>query len=215
MGKTPKIFVISDIHGCFYKLTRLMEELSPDLDGDTLIFLGDYIDRGTDSCRVIEYMLGLRDSHPNVVFLKGNHEKMLLDFLAGTDQFLFLENGGDLTLASYYTRYKVRNGEIFIPREHLNFFENLQLYYETDDYLFVHAGLRPSVPLKEQAEEDLLWIREEFIYTEHDFGKMIIFGHTPFLRPFVAYKKIGIDTGAAYGNELTCLILPDMEFISV
>jgi serine/threonine protein phosphatase 1 len=79
----------------------------------------------------------------------------------------------------------------------------------------VHAGLRYGIPLEEQSLDDLVWIREEFIYSEEDFGKIVIFGHTPFVRPLVLENKIGIDTGAVYGNSLTCLILPELEFVSV
>ncbi|RLB05758.1 MAG: serine/threonine protein phosphatase [Deltaproteobacteria bacterium] len=209
-----KYFVISDIHGCMHKLERLIETVRPELESRTLVFLGDYIDRGPDSCDVVEFVLELRQEH-EVVFLKGNHEKMLLDFLAGINQFLYLENGGELTLASYYNKYRLREGEIIIPSDHLNFFYNLELYYETEDYIFVHAGLRDDVPLNAQTEEDLLWIREEFIYSTYDFGKTVIFGHTPFLHPFVGFRKIGIDTGAVFGNTLTMLSLPEMEFVSV
>ena len=209
-----KFFVISDIHGCMNKLERLIKIVEPELEFRTLVFLGDYIDRGPDSCDVVEFVLEIKENY-QAVFLKGNHEKMLLDFLEGTNQFLYLENGGELTLASYYNKYKLREGEIIIPSEHLHFYQNLDLYFEASDYIFVHAGLRDGIDLDQQLEEDLLWIREEFIYSGYDFGKVVIFGHTPFLHPYVGFKKIGIDTGAVFGNNLTMLALPEMEFISV
>ncbi len=214
MKSGEKFFVISDIHGCFDKLVNLVKIIEPELCNGTLVFLGDYIDRGLDSCEVVDYVLQLKKEY-NAVFLKGNHEKMLLDFLVGINQFLYLENGGELTLASYYNKYRAREGEIIIPQVHLDFYQNLKLYHETEDYLFVHAGVRNGISIEEQSEEDLLWIREEFIYSSYDFGKTVVFGHTPFLYPFIGFKKIGIDTGAVYGNTLTMLILPDMEFISV
>jgi serine/threonine protein phosphatase 1 len=102
-----------------------------------------------------------------------------------------------------------------VPEHHREFLKELRLYYETADHIMVHAGLRHGVPLEDQTPDDLVWIREEFIYSEQDFGKRVIFGHTPFVRPLVLPNKIGIDTGAVYGNQLTCLILPDMEFVSV
>jgi len=97
----------------------------------------------------------------------------------------------------------------------MHFFNALSLYHQTPDYLFVHAGLRPRVPLEQQETEDLLWIREAFIHSRHDFGKRVIFGHTPFAEPLVAPNKIGIDTGAVYGNRLTCVQLPEVQFFSV
>jgi len=215
MASAKRIYAISDIHGCLQKLISLMGKLSPDLDTDRLIFLGDYIDRGPDPCLVVEYILDLKENHPDIVFLKGNHEKMFLDYLAGKERAFFLWNGGESTLRSYQKRYGKRDGKVFVPEEHLDFFRSLELLYETNEYIFVHAGLRPFVSLDQQKEEDLLWIRDEFIYSDYDFGKTVIFGHTPFPTPFFGEKKIGIDTGAAYGNTLTCLILPDREFISV
>jgi serine/threonine protein phosphatase 1 len=156
----------------------------------------------------------------------GNHEKMFMDFLAGVDQALFIHNGGESTLRSYLVRmgnfWSSRQGVLdeetlnqLVPENHRGFLQDLHPYYETEDHIMVHAGLRPGIPLEEQDLDDLVWIREEFIYSEADFGKPVIFGHTPFVRPLVLPNKIGIDTGAVYGNKLTCLILPDMEFVSV
>jgi serine/threonine protein phosphatase 1 len=91
----------------------------------------------------------------------------------------------------------------------------LNLFYETDDYIFVHAGLRDGIPLNQQTEEDLLWIREEFIYSTYDWNKRIVFGHTALETPFVTPGKVGIDTGAVYGNKLTAVELPRMKFYQV
>jgi len=99
-----------------------------------------------------------------------------------------------------------------IPAEHRAFFSSLHLYYESESHYFVHAGMRPGVPLADQREEDLLWIREAFIESKAAFGKPVVFGHTAFSEPLVQPNKIGIDTGAVYGNRLTCLRLPEMEF---
>ena len=99
-----------------------------------------------------------------------------------------------------------------IAAEHLDFFRSLRLYYETEAYIFVHAGLRPKVPLASQEPEDMLWIRDKFIYSKYDFGKPVVFGHTPLEKPLVEHNKIGIDTGAVYGNALTCVQLPDLVF---
>jgi serine/threonine protein phosphatase 1 len=156
----------------------------------------------------------------------GNHEKMFMDFLSGVDRALFIYNGGESTLKSYLGRMEnfwsgvegASDDEALnnlVPEQHRAFLDELHTYYETEDYIMVHAGLRDGVPLEDQSIEDLVWIREEFVYSEEDFGKRVIFGHTPFIRPLVLPNKIGIDTGAVYGNNLTCLILPDFEFVSV
>jgi serine/threonine protein phosphatase 1 len=171
-------------------------------------------------------MLELKEIYTDTVFLMGNHEKMFKDFLAGIDRALFIYNGGESTLKSYLARmedyWEGRQGVLdeealnqLIPEQHRTFLEDLKPYYETDGYIMVHAGLKHSVPLENQSLDDLVWIREEFIYSEEDFGKRVIFGHTPFVRPLVLPNKIGIDTGAVYGNNLTCVILPDLKFISV
>jgi serine/threonine protein phosphatase 1 len=94
----------------------------------------------------------------------------------------------------------------------MEFFKSLRLYYETEEFIFVHAGLRPRMPLEDQRTEDLLWIRDKFVGSKYDFGKRVIFGHTPLKQPLVEDNKIGIDTGAVYGNKLTCVQLPDLQF---
>jgi serine/threonine protein phosphatase 1 len=209
------IYAIGDIHGRLDALERLMEKIQPDLEQDRLVFMGDYIDRGPRSKGVVDYVLGLKNSAPpeQVICLKGNHEAMFLDFLEGRDRELFLFNGGLITLRDYWGSGWERQGNLVLPPDHDRFYRELQLYYETDDYIFVHGGLRPGVPLAEQQEDDLLWIRGEFIAAMDDFGRRVVFGHTPFRQPLILPNKIGIDTGAVYGNRLTCLKLPREEFI--
>jgi serine/threonine protein phosphatase 1 len=218
--------VIGDIHGCLNKLEQLWARIVPRPDKDQLVFLGDYIDRGEDSSGVLDYLLQLKETYADTIFLMGNHEKMFMDFLAGVDRALFIYNGGESTLRSYIGRIDNfwRNTQgisdeealnLLVPERHRAFLQELHPYYETENYIMVHAGLKHGVPLEQQSQDDLVWIREEFIYSEEDFGKTIVFGHTPFVRPLVLENKIGIDTGAVYGNSLTCLILPDLEFISV
>ena len=206
-----KIFAIGDIHGCADKLHALMDRIPIDYAGDSLIFIGDYIDRGPGSFEVVDYLVDLKRSYPQIVFLKGNHEDMLQKYLEGTDRFTYLFNGGQQTLDSYLNR---QNKSEFspIPSDHLEFYKSLTLYYQTEDYIFVHAGIREKIPLNEQDPEEILWIREDFIYSKFDFGKRVIFGHTPFSEPLVKPNKIGIDTGAVYGNQLTCVQLPELIF---
>jgi serine/threonine protein phosphatase 1 len=208
-----KIFVVGDIHGCFDKLYALMDKIPIDYARDQLIFIGDYIDRGPSSVDVVNYLVNFKELFPGTIFLKGNHEDMLQNYLDGSDRFTYMLNGGQQTLDEYLNRSN--DPEAFpIPSEHLEFFNSLRLYYQTEDYIFVHAGLRKKVPLASQKKMDLLWIRDEFIHSNFNFGKRVIFGHTPFKEPLLESNKIGIDTGAVYGNRLTCVQLPEMEFFS-
>ena len=206
-----KIFVVGDIHGCFDKLCALMDKIPINFTRDQLIFIGDYIDRGSSSLEVVDYLIDLKKRWPATIFLKGNHEDMLEKYLDGSDRFTYLLNGGQRTLDAYLNRPN-NPGEYPVPPAHLEFFKSLHRYYQTDDYIFVHAGLRKKVPLESQKAIDLFWIRDEFIYSDFDFGKRVIFGHTPFKEPLVHTNKIGIDTGAVYGNRLTCVQLPEIKF---
>jgi serine/threonine protein phosphatase 1 len=198
------IYAIGDIHGCLEPLDRLMAQLRLS-ETDEVVFLGDYIDRGPDSKGVIDYLLTLRGRY---TFLMGNHERMFLDFLQGKERALFLYNGGTATLESY-------GGLSRIPAAHLSFLDRLRLYYETQDCLFVHAGIRPGIPLQEQDPNDLLWIREEFYAYPGRFSKTVVFGHTPMREVLMDEDRIGIDTACVYGNKLTCLILPSRDVIQV
>jgi len=193
-----RLLAVGDIHGCLEHLERLIARVQP-TEADRVVFLGDYIDRGPDGKGVIDYLLDFGRRFPDSVFLKGNHEAMFLDFLAGRDQVLYLYNGGGTTLESYREEAGIR-----IPKAHLDFLEALPAWYETERFVFVHAGLRPGIPLEKQQEQDLLWIREEFIVSDFDWGKTVVFGHTPLREPLLRNNKIGIDTGAVYGYVLTC-----------
>jgi serine/threonine protein phosphatase 1 len=206
-----KIFAIGDIHGCYDRLKALMEKIPIDLSRDALVFIGDYIDRGPHSVEVVDYLIQLKNRFPEVIFLKGNHEDMLDKFINGADRSTYLLNGGQQTLDSYLTK-PVQSESFPIPPDHMEFFKSLRLFYETEEFIFVHAGLRPRVPLESQNTEDLLWIRDKFVSTKYNFGKRVIFGHTPLKKPLVEPNKIGIDTGAVYGNALTCIQLPDLVF---
>jgi len=208
------IYAIGDIHGHLDSLKRLMEKIQPDLEKDQLVFIGDYIDRGPHSRGVVDYTLRLKNAAPpgKVICLKGNHEAMFLNFLKGNDIALFLFNGGLSTIKDYWGDNWDKIKALVLPPDHEAFFRELKLYYETPDYIFVHGGLKPGVPLEAQDEEDLLWIRGEFITAMDDFGRKVVFGHTPFRQPLVLPNKIGIDTGAVYGNVLTCLKLPQEQF---
>ena len=212
-----KIFAIGDIHGCLYKLEHLIQDIKADPAKDTLVFIGDYIDRSGGGKDVVDFVLSLKKTYQKVICLCGNHESMLLHFLEGVDEDAYLANGGQMTIKAYgISRLDgPRTRKAKIPGNHLRFFESLLPYYETDQYIFVQAGLIPGVPLFEQDIYDLHWVRHEFIDSDYDFGKRVIFGHTHFYEPLVTANKIGIDTGAVYGGRLTCVELPAVKFYSV
>ena len=205
-------FVIGDIHGCSDELRYLVDAL-PVHPGDEIIFLGDYIDRGPNSCGVVSYLIKLKDHlrENRLVFLKGNHEDMLLSYLelSGQHGSMFLLNGGTTTVESYGVSAVNSSRERLtaaIPPDHLNFYRSLLNFYVTEPFFCVHAGVNPLKTVSEQTDEDLLWIRQPFLYSSHPLPYTILFGHTP--QHSVLYDlpfKIGLDTGLVYGNMLTCL----------
>jgi serine/threonine protein phosphatase 1 len=210
---TGRILAIGDIHGCNHQLENLLEKIAFEPRADTLVLVGDYIDRGPDSRGVIDTLLELKESCPGMVCLKGNHEEMLLNYyLDGRGEQQFFINGGLITLDSYGLNPADARAGRGLPESHLDFLRSLRLFHETEDYLFVHAGLRPGIPLAEQSPSDLLWIRYEFIDSAANFGRTVVFGHTPLHGPLSEPNKIGIDTGAVYGGHLTCVELPSRKF---
>ena len=180
---------------------------------DQIVFVGDYIDRGPSSRSVVDFLLDFREQFPRSVFLRGNHEEMFEDYLQGAPEFgvgTYLWNGGRENLISYEVKPMEMVEQSDFPESHLSFLFNTKLTFQAGDFLFVHAGIRPGVPLEEQSREDLLWIRDEFFTSEHDLELTIVFGHTPLRDVFQNLPFcIGIDTGAAYGGRLTCLELAD------
>ena len=212
-----KIFAIGDIHGCLGKLTQLIQNINADPQNDTIVFIGDYIDRGSTGREVVDYVIRLKAEYKNVICLLGNHEYMFLRYLDGLDEELYLSNGGKATLFAYAislldTPQERRDK---VPPQHLEFFKSLLPFYETQNYLFVHAGLKPGLILSRQTTHDFLWVRHEFVDTDYDFGKMIVFGHTPLSHPLIMPNKIGIDTGAVFGGKLTCVELPAVKIYQV
>ncbi len=222
------LYAVGDVHGRIDLLQRLLDLIegdaaaSPRAERRTLVFLGDYVDRGPDSRGVVERLI--RDLPPgfDTHFLKGNHEAILLDFLNDPwrlDHWLL--NGGEETMRSYGvdTERLARLSappdvwrQAFaeaLPEAHLRFFRGLQLSVSFGDYLFVHAGVRPGVPLAAQSEADLIWIRGPFLNHADPFGKIVVHGHTPGREPVTRPNRIGIDTGAVFTDRLTALRLQD------
>jgi serine/threonine protein phosphatase 1 len=214
----PRTFVIGDIHGCADETDRLLDALAPS-STDTLVFLGDYIDRGPASKAVIDRLLRLRGEGPRCVFLKGNHEDMFLAFLGRSglygDAFLF--NGGEATLRSY--GLAARTGQVvaeLLPPDHVEFLLSLEMHYQHRQFFCVHAGLDPRRPLQEQKVEDMLWIRNEFISNPHPFPFTVLFGHTPQREVLLDLPyKVALDTGLVYWNQLSCLELRDKRLYQI
>lgn len=212
MSNNQRLLAIGDIHGCLDELTSLIQMVSPE-PSDTLVFLGDYVNRGPDSKGVVEYLLDLQKEF-QAVFLLGNHDKMFLDYI-DRQAPSFMLNGGAETLNSYSP-----DSPFQIPDSHLSFFRKLQPLHETDDFIFVHAGLRPQVSLQDQKINDLLWIRDEFLNSDYDWGKTIVYGHTISPKPVISPKRIGIDTGCSFSFEqlkgqLTCMNVMNLDVWTV
>ncbi len=212
-----RVYAIGDIHGCLAQLDALHAAIAADLAArpvaaPLLLHIGDYVDRGPDTAGVIE---ALRRGPPiagvPTVNLKGNHEQTMIEALAGeraagTD---WLFHGGKPALASYGLdpdgpREAWRAA---VPDAHLGFLHGLTLMRQEGGYLFAHAGIRPGVRLEDQTQEDLLRIRQPFLYTEQDLGVVVVHGHTPVKAPLVRTNRICIDTGAVFGGALTCVVL--------
>ena len=228
-----RIYAISDIHGCADLLERALQSIDVDLERGKIesslcVFLGDYIDRGLDSRRTIDLLIDRSRLGPTV-FLKGNHEDVLLGFLRDPSRLHdWRQFGGLQTLVSYGLRPTLspsaseqlalaRAFAAALPPDHKQFLEGLKPSFSCGDYFFVHAGVRPGVALDEQKEEDLLWIRDEFLTSRIDFGKFIIHGHTPVREPDLRANRLNIDTGAYATGRLTLLRLEgtELEFIDV
>ena len=215
-----RIYAVGDVHGQAAKLRDLHRAIRADLSGDPvqaplLIHLGDYIDRGPDSAGCIDVLAATPLEGVATVNLMGNHERMLLDALERPQRGeLWLQNGGDVTLASWGIPVDRPPAEWrrAIPPAHLQFLEHLTLSHSAGRFLFVHAGVRPGIRLAMQAPEDMLWIRDCFLdwngtMLPDEPDRIIVHGHTPVAVPDVRRNRIGIDTNAGRGGMLTCAAL--------
>lgn len=212
------LIAIGDIHGCAKTLEALLDRLAPSPE-DHLVFIGDYIDRGPDSKGVIDHLLELRETH-RCTFLRGNHEAFMLDYLDNGAFNLWSANGGVSTVRSYTSS----RAELNIPDAHEAFVRDTKLYYETPDFFFVHAGLKPDLSIKEnlsQSGEDVfLWERSHMRARRLKWEKPVVCGHTPQPEPINRDKLIAIDTGCVYHmhpglGRLTAVRLPEREFVLV
>lgn len=216
-----KLLAVGDIHGYLDKLEKLIAQVCPTQE-DQVVFLGDYVDRGPNSAGVIDYLIGFAGTFPKTVFLQGNHEQMMLDFLhdrrripgwvpmaerseryASENLFtgpgIWLANGGRECLESYLED---------IPQEHIDFLLNTRLYFEFDKWIFVHADICPVDPLNDQDPYYLQWSRIYDQPPEPDYpGRIIVAGHTPRAEAIIGPHRIDMDTGAGMGGEkpLTCI----------
>ena len=220
-----RIYAIGDIHGQLELLDKLHAAIEEDTrEGGALqrmlVYLGDYVDRGLQSREVISRLLEGPLPGFRAVHLKGNHEQAVLDFLEDPSIGMQWAGFGGLeTLYSYGitdapTLSKpdqfFKAADLFferLPADHLRFFKGLPTSLTLGDYYFCHAGVKPGVPLERQSEDDLLWIREEFLDSPADFGKVVVHGHTPEPEPVLKPNRIGVDTGAYMTGVLTCVVL--------
>ena len=211
---------MGDIHGCDDLLAQMHDKIAadratcyPDREA-AIIYLGDYIDRGPSSRRVLD-SVGSGVPGFDQICLKGNHEAMMLDCLDTDDSdswYGWLVNGGDATLQSLSYPLALRGYDSKVLAECLgsdrvDWLSKLRLTYRIADYLFVHAGVRPGRPLDQQFERDLIWIREPFLSSRKDFGFVVVHGHTPVEEPEIKSNRICVDTGAVWGNRLTALVV--------
>ena len=227
------IFAIGDIHGCLKQLVTLQDKIfnypQYNRDEDFLLYLGDYIDRGPSSKDVINHILQLQTEGIKSIFLMGNHEQFMIDFLFNKINNLsnWIINGADQTFKSYDIEVaefikdgfeddnidKLRN--IFLSKltkGHVYFFKNLKLTYIMGDYLFVHAGINPEKSLSEQNKMDFLWSRsDKFFDKNFEFEKIIVHGHSPEKEVINFPYRINVDTGSFFSGKLSCVCLNDKD----
>jgi serine/threonine protein phosphatase 1 len=199
-------YAVGDIHGSYSQLVNLFDHCMKHCGDDEprFVFVGDYVDRGPHSREVVKLLMGVQEGmEDSIVCLRGNHESMLIAASKRRNETSWLANGGEATLLSY----GVPSADE-IPAEHLTWFKNLPLAISDGWRFYVHAGIEPGVPLQEQSEEIMLWIREPFLSDTRNHGQLIVHGHTPLLtgRAEVLHNRVNIDTGAVFGGPLTAAV---------
>jgi predicted MPP superfamily phosphohydrolase len=218
-----RVYAIGDIHGRSDLLDVLLQQIEADCalypsSRPIVVFLGDYIDRGPGSREVVDLLQACARTRETVC-LRGNHETFVRRFLAEPailDEWRLC--GGLETLMSYGLKPSISPDAAeqsrladelarSIPQRHLEFLDGLDLSFSCGDFLFVHAGIRPGIAIRRQREEDLLWIRDEFLFWEQPFEKFIVHGHTPVPAPDIRSNRVNIDTGAFATGRLTCIAI--------
>jgi serine/threonine protein phosphatase 1 len=228
-----RVYAIGDIHGHAELLDRMIAEIARDLARHPAVealtvTLGDYVDRGPDSRGVIERLARNPFATPFVA-LRGNHESVFEEFLRDPSiADYWRQLGGLETLHSYgvdvapLMRGKGHEAaaeglRAALPQTHVAFLASLRLSLSVGRYFLCHAGVRPGVKLARQREEDLLWIRDEFLDSKVDFGKIVVHGHTPTAAPELKANLVNVDTGAFISGQLTCAVLEEdsVRFLAV
>jgi Calcineurin-like phosphoesterase len=216
-----RIYAVGDVHGRADLLVDLLSQIDSHVAENPVsrsieVFLGDYVDRGPNSRDVIDLLIK-RGQSRETIFLKGNHETYFVDFLGNPHCLdVWRQYGGFETLLSYGLMPPMRSNladrtelantfASLLPDDHAQFLAGLMTSFTCGDFFFVHAGVQPGVPLDRQREEDLLWIRDDFLLSDEDFGKYIVHGHTPVRNPDIRSNRINIDTGAFATGRLTCI----------
>ena len=233
LSEYSQVFAVGDIHGCKDLLDiihRKIIDASKNKEGEKLlIYLGDYIDRGPNIKDTIQTLIDFNPIDFKKIFLLGNHEQMLLEFISESKNspYVWIANGGLETLNSYahdLSNYiddtmhlsfdkKIRNEFIkLIPLSHMDFFNQLILNYTWEDYFFVHAGINPDISLEMQEKETMLWTREKhFFNPTMEYEKIIVHGHTPREKIEKLPCRINLDTGSFYSGKLSCLLIEDQQ----
>jgi len=229
-----RIIVVGDIHGYCDPVIELLKKIDPS-QKDLLIFIGDYIDRGHESRQVIDELIQLKIDHDDILFLKGNHEDMLLGSMGFQavvrDVDTWLYNGGSATLASYgmsreeiyrlagmwedAARFQLMREHM--PDSHIDFFLNLQMFVESERYFFCHAGISPASTVAEGKSNpyDLLWLREHMYAPDPPWEKTVVCGHTPLREVLMSDRLICIDTGLYYYGQLSAIDVLTREVYQV
>jgi serine/threonine protein phosphatase 1 len=226
LPEQTRIYAVGDVHGRADLLTELFQRIDEHRAGNPIgtsieVLLGDYVDRGPSSRQVIDLLICRKTTH-SAVCLRGNHEAMLLEFMRNPMvNKNWFNLGGASTLLSYGiapprqlsgVALEALPATLFaaMPPTHLEFLQGLPYSFTCGDYFFVHAGVRPNIAISSQDPHDMMWIREDFLASQVDFGKIVVHGHTPVMKPEILSNRINIDTGAYATGKLTCLVIDDI-----
>lgn len=208
-------FAIGDVHGCLDMLKRLVDRIEMSRPEGTIVFLGDYVDRGPDSAGVLQFIMdGPQKEGWKWVALKGNHEDMMVSCIMGANPVeWWIGNGGAQTIASY-------GGEVI--GDHLRWCNDLPLLHADEHRIYAHAGVDETIPMDQQSEHDLLWSRKPPHYSGEYWGKHLVHGHTPDMNnPVTVGNRTNVDSAAVFGGKLSCAVFDDskaggpIEFMSV